>query len=83
AAASETVDAALDWITAYFRTLLRREGKTLLNSRFSAGYGDFSLENQRDMHRLLQLEQLGVAITPACVLVPEKSVTAVTGIIAL
>ena len=83
AAASETVDAALDWITAYFRTLLRREGKTLLNSRFSAGYGDFALENQRDMHRLLQLEQLGVAITPACVLVPEKSVTAVTGIIAL
>jgi len=83
AAASETVDAALDWITAYFRQLLRREGKALLNSRFSAGYGDFALENQRDMHRLLQLEQLGVAITPACLLVPEKSVTAVTGIIAL
>ncbi len=83
AAASETVDAALDWITAYFRQLLRREGKALLNSRFSAGYGDFALENQRDMHRLLQLEQLGVAITPTCLLVPEKSVTAVTGIIAL
>ncbi len=83
AAASETVDAALDWITAYFRQLLRREGKALLNSRFSAGYGDFALENQRVMHRLLQLEQLGVAITPTCLLVPEKSVTAVTGIIAL
>ena len=83
AAASETVDAALDWITAYFRQLLRREGKALLNSRFSAGYGDFALENQRDMQRLLQLEQLGVAITPTCLLVPEKSVTAVTGIIAL
>ena len=81
ATASEVVDAGLDWIMGYFRQSLRREGKTLLNSRFSAGYGDFSLENQRLMHRLLQMDRLNVGITESCLLVPEKSVTAVTGII--
>jgi len=83
AAASEIVDAALDWIMAYFRQLLRREGKTLLNSRFSAGYGDFALENQHLIHKLLRMDRLGVAVTPSCLMVPEKSVTAVTGVTAL
>ncbi len=81
ATASEVVDAGLDWIMGYFRQSLRREGKTLLNSRFSAGYGDFALENQRLIHRLLQMDSFNVTITESCLLVPEKSVTAVTGII--
>jgi hypothetical protein len=81
ATASEVVDAALDWIMGYFRQSLRREGKALLNSRFSAGYGDFDLVNQQLMHRLLQMDRLKVTITESCLLVPEKSVTAVTGII--
>lgn len=81
ATASEVVDAGLDWIMGYFRQSLRREGKTLFRSRFSAGYGDFALENQRLMHRLLQMDRLNVTITESCLLVPEKSVTAVTGII--
>jgi len=81
ATASEVVDAGFDWIMGYFRQSLRREGKTLLNSRFSAGYGDFTLDNQRLMHRLLQMDRLNVNITESCLLVPEKSVTAVTGIV--
>ncbi|MFA5180576.1 MAG: hypothetical protein WC405_04595 [Syntrophales bacterium] len=80
ATASEVVDAGLDWIMGYFRQSLRREGKTLSTSRFSAGYGDFALENQLLMHRLLQMDRLNVTITESCLLIPEKSVTAVTGI---
>lgn len=80
AAASETVDAALDWIMTYFNQILRREGKRLLAMRYSAGYGDLALENQEAMHRLLALESIGVAINPSCILIPEKSVTAMTGI---
>lgn len=83
AAASEIVDAALDWIMAYFRQILRREGKTLLAGRFSAGYGDFALENQLLIHKFLQMERLRVAITDTCLMAPEKSVTAITGVIAL
>jgi hypothetical protein len=82
AAASEITDAALDWIMGYANQTLRREGRRLLPSRYSAGYGDLPLESQRVMHRLLDLERIGVTITDHCILVPEKSVTAITGIVA-
>jgi len=82
AAASETVDHALDWIMDYFRRSLVRENKTLMNKRFSAGYGDLVLENQRTMYRLLEMERIGITLTDSCILVPEKSVTAVTGVVA-
>ena len=82
AAASEIVDAALDWIMSYLNQTLRREGKALKKTRYSAGYGDLPLENQRVMHQLLDMGRLGVTITDSCLLVPEKSVTAITGIIA-
>jgi len=80
AVASETVDVALDWMMTYYNRMLRREGRHLLTARYSAGYGDLALENQQMMHRLLALETIGVTITASCILVPEKSVTAITGI---
>jgi hypothetical protein len=80
ATASETVDASLDWIMGYFRQELRRENKALTGKRFSAGYGDFLLENQRAIVELLDLRRIGVELTAGCILTPEKSVTAVAGI---
>lgn len=80
ATASEVVDAALDWIMAYVGQTLVRQGLTLTARRFSAGYGDFALENQAAMHALLLLERIGVSITDSGILLPEKSVTAVAGI---
>ncbi len=80
AAASEIVDAALDWIMDYFNQSLRRDSRRLLGKRYSAGYGDLFLEAQKTMYRLLQLDKIGVEITESCILVPEKSVTAITGI---
>jgi hypothetical protein len=80
AVAGETVDAVLDWIMARSNQTLRREGKRLLPTRYSAGYGDLALENQRTIHRMLALEKIGVGITETCMLIPEKSVTAITGI---
>lgn len=80
ATASEMADAALDWIMDYINQLIRRERKTLLPRRFSAGYADFDLSNQKIMHQLLALEKIGVRITNECILLPEKSVTALSGI---
>ncbi len=80
ATASEMADAALDWIMDYINQLIRRERKTLLPRRFSAGYADFDLSNQKIIHQLLALENIGVQITNECILLPEKSVTALTGI---
>ncbi len=80
AVASEMTDKALDWIAEHMGRELRRQGKGITHSRFSAGYGDFELENQKIMYERLQLQEIGVKITDSCVLVPEKSVTAVAGV---
>ncbi len=80
AVASEMTDAALDWISIYFNRILVRENARLTKGRFSAGYGDFLLENQRKMFDLLELHRIGVDIKENNILIPEKSVTAVAGI---
>ncbi len=80
AVASEMVDASLDWIVDYFNRELRRENKRLTKSRFSAGYGDFILENQKKIYDVLEFERIGVKINENYILMPEKSVTAVAGI---
>jgi len=59
---------------------LRKEGRLLTKHRYSPGYGDLPLEYQKDLFALLQLDKLGVAITERCLLVPEKSVIAISGI---
>lgn len=83
ATASEMVDASLDWIMAYYSGLLRREKKGLLKRRYSAGYGDFALEHQRLIYGMLDLRKLDVTINDRALLIPEKTVTAVSGILGL
>jgi hypothetical protein len=80
AAAGEFVDQALTWIMELQRGELLREGKSLLSRRYSAGYGDFSLENQIYFYNLLRLGSMDVRLTESYMLVPEKTVTALTGI---
>ncbi len=80
AAAGEMADGALDWLMDYTRREILREGKVLLEKRYSAGYGDLALENQQLIYRALNMREIGVQITPESLLIPEKSVTAVTGI---
>ena len=80
ATASEMTDAALDWMMNYINRILRREAKYLLPRRFSAGYADFDLENQKIIYEQLQMKKIGVTITPSFILIPEKSVTAISGI---
>jgi len=80
AAASEIVDTALDWIMNYYRQKLIRENKTLSKNRFSAGYGDLALDNQRFFYQNLNMQKLGVELSPSYQLIPEKSVTAAAAI---
>ena len=83
ALASEMTDAALDWVTKFFSNSLRRENKGLTKRRYSAGYGDFELKNQKTIYEVLELEKLGVSITEEFLLIPEKTVTALAGIQAI
>ena len=52
-----------------------------LRPRFSPGYGDLSIEHQRDIARELDTpRRIGLTVTDSCMLAPMKSVTAVIGI---
>ena len=80
AVASEATDSALGWIMNYFNRELVRENKQLTLRRFSAGYGDFALENQKIIYDVLDLGQLGISLSDNYMLTPEKTVTAFAGI---
>ncbi|MCQ2603717.1 MAG: hypothetical protein MJ215_01550 [Spirochaetia bacterium] len=81
ATASEITDSGLDWIMHYVSTMMKRMGGQVSRKRFSPGYGDLELKNQKSLYRILELDKLGIDITASCILVPEKSVIAITGII--
>lgn len=81
AAASEITDSALDLVMTIVEQYLRPKGRFLTKMRFSPGYGDFDIAQQRDFYRLLKGEKLGLTLTDTCMLIPEKSVFAIAGII--
>ena len=78
--ASQTADAALDWMVQLLRKILIREGKVLTRHRYSPGYGDLPLSYQKVIFDALQLDKLKIALTEKFMLVPEKSVIAIAGI---
>lgn len=80
AVGSETAEAAVDWINTFIARELKRRGESLTSMRFSPGYGDFLLENQKHFFELLKLESFGVKLTERYIFVPEKTVTAIAGI---
>ena len=80
AVGGQSADAAMNWINEFVRGQLSRSAERLTGQRFSPGYGDFSLDNQKLFFDLLELERLGLTLTSRAMLVPEKSVTAVAGI---
>lgn len=52
-----------------------------ISRRFSPGYGDFSLEKQKDFFTLLDLNRkIGLSLNSSLLISPSKSVTAVFGI---
>lgn len=58
-----------------------KEQRTTLRERFSPGYGDLSLEVQRDIFRVLEpAGHIGLCLSDSCVMSPSKSVTAFVGV---
>jgi len=52
-----------------------------LNSRYSPGYGDFPLSQQHDLLGIIDAERkLGITLTDTFLMLPRKSVSAVTGL---
>ena len=80
ATASQAADAILDWMMDFLNNSLIKEGKRLTKHRYSPGYGDLPLENQKQIFELMNLHKIGLTLTDTYILIPEKSVLAITGI---
>ena len=80
AVGSESADAAMDFLQEYVGTQLIRSARNLSKFRFSPGYGDWSLEAQKDFFFWLNPERIGLQLNEKLLLIPEKSVTALAGI---
>lgn len=80
AAGSAAVEDLCGTLTEYLREQTAEEG-LFLRPRFSAGYGDFALEAQREIVKVLDMgRKIGVTMTDSLMLTPSKSVTALIGI---
>lgn len=80
AMASVLAEAVADRAEQQLRESLSRQG-LFLTGRYSPGYGDWPIQVQNDLVRLLDApRKIGLCATAAHLLVPRKSVTAVMGI---
>lgn len=76
--------AAIENVADNFEADLRREVEAegaYLTDRFSPGYGDLPLHAQKKLCAALDTERrIGLSLSPALLMIPGKSVTAVLGI---
>lgn len=74
---SERTEALCDGFCAE----LEKELSAKLTPRFSPGYGDLSLDVQKDIFALLEpTRRIGVCLSEQMIMTPTKSVTAIVGI---
>lgn len=77
---AERIESLCDKFNETMRKKYESDG-FLLKPRFSPGYGDFSLEKQKDIFSVLDCEKkLGLSLNGNLLMSPSKSVTAIIGI---
>lgn len=73
---AERIEALCD---SFCRDMAEEWG--MLTPRFSPGYGDLSIEVQRDIFRVLDCpKKIGLSLNESLLMTPTKSVTAIVGI---
>lgn len=76
AAASETADAAMDFLVKISAKTLLLQKLSIDERRYSPGYGDMPLAMQKVFFSRLHLEELDMVLNDNFYMIPEKSVTA-------
>ena len=77
---AERIEALCNAFSQKIKTATAPEGLHT-TSRFSPGYGDLSLELQRDIFRTLNCAgRIGLTLNDSLIMSPSKSVTAIIGI---
>ena len=77
---TERIESLCDAFCNEMENEFSKDGK-YLRPRFSAGYGDFSLDAQKDIFSALDCpRKIGLTLTDSLIMSPSKSVTAIVGI---
>lgn len=80
AAGAAYIESYVDEIEEKIRKYAK-EQELYLRPRFSPGYGDFSLEYQKDIFAMLECsKRIGITLTEGNLMIPTKSVTAIIGL---
>jgi len=74
AVGSVAAEAVADAVNARICHWAEAQG-LLAAPRFSPGYGDWSLEEQREIFRMLPAGEVGMSLNPSCMMIPRKSVS--------
>ncbi|MBR0040351.1 MAG: vitamin B12 dependent methionine synthase, activation domain protein [Oscillospiraceae bacterium] len=78
AAGSAAIEAVCD---NFCEDLAAAFAPRFLTDRFSPGYGDMPLSDQRAIFSLLDVSRrIGVSLSESCLMIPQKSVTALIGV---
>ena len=50
-------------------------------ARFAPGYGDFSIEYQKDLMEFTGAGRIGVSLTDSNLMIPTKTITCIMGVL--
>jgi hypothetical protein len=78
AVGSEAVEALAEKLGSVVLRNALLEG-ALTTKRYSPGYGDWNVVEQKGLLKAVGAEEIGITLNPACLMIPEKSVSAVIG----
>jgi hypothetical protein len=73
---SETVEELANVISRIIQNTVRK----MTTKRYSPGYGDWDLTDQKSLLDLVDAERIGVTVNASSQMVPEKSISAVIGL---
>ena len=79
AAATAAVEQAADSLERAISPQFLKDGFKF-KSRFSPGYGDWTLDNQKNFFGITGAAEIGMTLSSALMLMPRKSVTAIIGL---
>ena len=79
AAATAAVEQAADEMEKVIEQEISKEGYKKI-WRYSPGYGDWSLNEQKEFFHITDAKEIGMRLSPMLMLMPRKSITAIIGL---
>ena len=79
AAATAAVEQAADAMEKVIAQEVAKEGYKKI-WRYSPGYGDWSLNEQKEFFKITDAKEIGMRLSPMLMLMPRKSITAIIGL---